>query len=501
MSLATLLDQWARETPDHPALLVGSTWQSWRTTHDRIARVATGLANTKSLARGDRVALLARNSAAFFEALLAIAWGGYVAVPLNWRLSAAEITFQLDDTDAKVVLADDDLMPLLAQANARCERRDLVDSIERYVTDARSISAPVDVTRDDLFGIFYTGGTTGTPKGVMLTHGNLHANAANVQQLVPFAPSAIQLHAAPMFHLADLGYAFVSLAHGGAHVFQPTFDPGATLDAIARHGVTHALLAPAMVDAIVRDVDPRTSNLTRWQHLMYGGAPISEATLERALAVLPCGLTQGYGQTEATHTITSLVPADHRAFDLHPARRLSCGRAAPGVEVRIHAPTGESGEVCARGATIMRGYWQRPDETAATLIDGWLHTGDIGILDAAGYLTLLDRKKDMIVSGAENVYSIEVENALARHPAVREVAVIAVPDDRWGERVHAVVALAPSARVTPEALQAHCRALIGSYKLPRSFEFVASLPRSAAGKVQKEVLRAPHWANARRNIS
>ncbi|MEO7403391.1 MAG: AMP-binding protein [Burkholderiales bacterium] len=501
MNLARLLDRWAREAPDHPALLAGNNWQSWRVTHDRIARVAAGLRTYHSLAPGDRIALLARNSAAFFEALLAIAWGGYVAVPLNWRLSAAEIAFQLADTEAKLVLADDDLCPLLAQASDGCERRSLVDTIDRYVTDARSIGAQVDVAGDDLFGIFYTGGTTGTPKGVMLTHGNLLANAANVQQLVPFAPSAIQLHAAPMFHLADLGYAFVSLAHGGAHVFQPTFNPGSTLDTIGRHGVTHTLLAPAMVDAIVRDADPRSSNLAHWQHLMYGGAPISEATLERALAVLPCGLTQGYGQTEATHTITSLLPADHRAFDRNPARRLSCGRAAPGVEIRIDAPPGESGEVCARGATIMRGYWRRSDETAATVVDGWLHTGDVGVLDAAGYLMLLDRKKDMIVSGAENVYSIEVENALARHPAVREVAVIAVPDERWGERVHAVVTLAPAAHITPEALQAHCRTLIGGYKVPRSFEFVASLPRSAAGKVQKEILRAPHWTAARRNIA
>jgi acyl-CoA synthetase (AMP-forming)/AMP-acid ligase II len=323
---------------------------------------------------------------------------------------------------------------------------------------------------------------------------------------VPYTPRDVHLHAAPMFPLADLGYAIAALAAGSAHAFLPRFAPEAFFECIARTGASATLLAPAMIAALVQAPALAAADLRSWRRLMYGGAPIAAPVLEAALAQLPCALIQGYGQTEATHTITTLTDADHRRIATQPGLALSCGRPAPGVTVALfdesdHAvPAGAPGEVCVRAATVMPGYWRRPVETAAALRGGWLRTGDVGRLDESGYLTLLDRRKDMIVSGAENIYSVEVENALAAHQAVAEAAVIAVPDARWGERVHAVVALAPGRTATADELQAHCRTLIGGYKLPRSIEFVAALPRSATGKIRKDMLRAPHWEGRARQI-
>jgi acyl-CoA synthetase (AMP-forming)/AMP-acid ligase II len=240
--------------------------------------------------------------------------------------------------------------------------------------------------------------------------------------------------------------------------------------------------------------------------LHYGGAPIGAETLSLALSRLPCELVQGYGQTEATHTICLLTPAEHRAALAQPERLAACGRPIAGVEVRVvdgegrPCGAGQPGELCARGPTVMPGYWRRPRETAEALREGWLRTGDVARVDGEGFVYLLDRLKDMIVTGGENVFSAEVERALAAHPAVQEAAVIGVPDARWGERVHAVVVLAPGAGAAVSELEAHCRARVGGYKVPRSFEFRPELPRNAAGKIQKAELRAPHWSGRNRAI-
>jgi long-chain acyl-CoA synthetase len=309
-----------------------------------------------------------------------------------------------------------------------------------------------------------------------------------------------------MFHLADLGYCWTMLLVGGAHAFLPQWSPAAFLATVERTHATFTLLAPAMIGALVRAPELGRHDLSSLRRLMYGGAPITEDTLRRALATLPCELWQGYGQTEATHTICTLTASDHRRAPEHPQLLRSCGRPIIGVHVRVvdagerPVAPGATGEIIVRAPTVMRGYWNRPEETAETLRGGWLRTGDLATVDDAGYLYLLDRKKDMIITGGENVYSAEVENVLAAHPAVLESAVIAVPDDIWGERVHAIVVLAPDRSASEAELVAHCRRFIGGYKLPRSFEFRAALPRTSAGKIPKSVLREPYWTGRARHI-
>jgi acyl-CoA synthetase (AMP-forming)/AMP-acid ligase II len=302
-----------------------------------------------------------------------------------------------------------------------------------------------------------------------------------------------------MFHLAD-GAAWVARnALGGTHVMVPAFTPAGVAHAIEEHRVTDVLLVPTMIQMLVDDPSTAGADLSSLRSLLYGASSISQAVLERAAARLPgAELTQAYGMTELSPVTTLLLPADHGDDRL----RRSAGRSAPHAEVRIvddedrEVPRGTVGEIVARGGHVMAGYWNRPEETAAAVRDGWMHTGDGGYMDDGGYVFVVDRIKDMIVTGGENVYSAEVENALAAHPAVASCAVIGVPDDEWGERVHAVVVLAAGAATTAPALRFHVKERIAGYKAPRTVEFVDALPISGAGKILKRELRARHEAAA-----
>jgi acyl-CoA synthetase (AMP-forming)/AMP-acid ligase II len=307
-----------------------------------------------------------------------------------------------------------------------------------------------------------------------------------------------------MFHLADGAAWTARNCLGGTHVMVAGFTPAGVAAAIEAHRVTEVLLVPTMIQMLVDDPACADADLSSLRHLLYGASPISEAVLERAAKRLPTvEFTQAYGMTELSPVATLLGPAEHGVERL----RRSAGRAAPHAEVRIvdpddnEVPTGATGEIVCRGGHVMLGYWKRPQETAAALRGGWMHSGDGGYLDADGYLFVVDRIKDMIVSGGENVYSAEVENALAAHPGVAACAVIGVPDEQWGERVHAVVVRAPGTTATEDELRDHVRALIASYKTPRSVEFVEALPLSGAGKVLKRELRAPYWAAQARGVS
>lgn len=501
MNVAYLIDRKATEWPELPAILPeDGPALDWRGFAERVARLAGAIA-AQGVEPGDRIALLAPNGPAFLEITLAAARMGAVIVPLNWRLAPKEIAFQLADADCALLFLD-----------AKFEA--LVEGIDGLATIAIGGGAPeydsliagaepldlAPVTPDDPLGIFYTGGTTGVPKGVVLTHQNLLSNATHVAPRMGYGPSDTHLHAAPMFHLADLGGTFAQLFGGGAHAFQAKFEPAGFFAAVERHRVSTTVLAPTMLAMALRDPAVSRHDLASLRRLNYGGSPITGAVLRQALDVLPCELSQGYGQTEATHTVCILSPEDHVAALDRPELLRSCGKPVEGVLLRIAdeddrpVETGTVGEVQVRAPTVMKGYWRREAETAAALKGGWLHTGDLGARNAAGYVTLVDRKKDMIVTGAENVFSTEVENALASHPAVVEVAVIGVPDETFGERVHAVVVAAAGSAPDEADLQAHARKAIAGYKIPRSVEFVEALPKSAAGKVRKADLRAPYWA-------
>uniref|UniRef100_UPI0010414020 AMP-binding protein n=1 Tax=Candidatus Protofrankia californiensis TaxID=1839754 RepID=UPI0010414020 len=357
---------------------------------------------------------------------------------------------------------------------------------------------------DELAGLFYTGGTTGFPKGVMLSHANLvTSTVGTVASGVAFGPGGRYLHAAPMFHLADLIGWGAQMLHAGTHVIIPAFDPTAVMKAIQDHQVTDTLLVPLMIQAVVDHPDLPNYNLTSLKAVIYGASPISATVLERTMKAFPnADFTQAYGMTELAPVATLLSPQDHREGNLR-----SAGRAAPHAEVRIvdaddnEVPRGTVGEVVVRGGHMMLGYWNKSEETATALRGSWMHTGDGAYMDDNGYIYIVDRIKDMIVTGGENVYSAEVENALARHPAVAQAAVVGVPDERWGERVHAVVVLRPGQQATPEELREHAKSLVASYKAPCSVEFVDALPVSGAGKILKRELRKKYWAGKERQVN
>lgn len=499
-----------RQNPDATAVTDGDRTTTFRELYDRVARLAGGL-NDLGVGTDDRVAILSLNSDRYIEVLYGILWAGGVMVPVNTRWSAAEIVYSLRDAEASVVLVDETYVETVRSIRAECPSIKHVVLLgtsapaadELVYDDLLDRSSPVEDARrsgDDLAGIFYTGGTTGFPKGVMLSHVNLLTSSmgglARVGMLVP---DGRYLHVAPMFHLGDVSVMVNQVVMGGAHVVLPSFTATSVIDAVRRHDITDVTLVPTMIRMLVEELERTDSKLTSLRNLIYGGSPIEEQVLRRALTAIPSArFTQVYGMTELSPCATILAPEDHvpDGSTTKTVRLRSAGRTAPHAEVRViddlgnDVPHGQVGEIICRGAHVMLGYWRRPEESAAVLRDGWMHTGDLGRFDDGGYLFVVDRLKDMIVSGGENVYSAEVENALAMHPSVAACAVIGVPDAQWGERVHAVVVAADGQTPTLEELQAHARSAIARYKVPRSIEVVDDLPISAAGKILKTDLRA-----------
>lgn len=361
---------------------------------------------------------------------------------------------------------------------------------------------------DDLAGLWYTGGTTGFPKGVMLSHANLLVSAYGLAACGIFDAGGTPryLHVAPMFHLADLAGSIGAMLVGGTHVTVPSFAPVPVMEAVATHGATHTVLIPIMIQALADHPDLAGYDLSGLRRVIYGGSPIAQAVLERARRALPSAqFLQAYGQTELAPVATVLGCAEHDDPGRTHLLRTG-GRAAPHAEVAIvdesgaEVPRGRTGEIVCRGGHVMLGYWQRPEETAAALRDGWMHTGDVGRMDDEGYVEVLDRLKDMIVTGGENVYSTEVENAVATHPDVATCAVVGLPDETWGERVHAVVVLrdgVPATGATAQEIREHVRGRLAGYKTPRTVEFTDALPATPTGKVLKRELRARAAERAR----
>jgi long-chain acyl-CoA synthetase len=364
-------------------------------------------------------------------------------------------------------------------------------------------------SRDDLAGIFYTGGTTGRSKGVMLSHGNLMANALNALGEGLWPGTSIYLHAAPMFHLANGAAMYSVLLSGGSNVVIQGFTPDGVASAVQKDRVTDVLLVPTMIQMFVDHPAIGNYDLSSLKRISYGASPINDAVLMRAMKALPhVEFIQAYGMTELSPIATLLHWKEHIGEGRAKGRHRGAGRATLGCEVKIVdaddkiVPLGAVGEIAVRGDVVMMGYWERPEETARAVIDGWMHTGDSGYMDADGFVYVVDRVKDMIISGGENVYSAEVENALAQHPAVAQCAVIGIPNEQWGEQVHAVVVAKGGASVSSTELIEFCKTLIAGYKCPRSVEISENpLPLSGAGKVLKRELRRPFWENRERRVS
>ena len=494
------------------ATVFGNRRRTWGEVGDRVARLAGGLQGL-GVKAGDRVAALLLNSDRYLELYLAVAWAGAVIVPLNTRWSPVEIDDALRDCRASVLVVDATFAALglaLAKATAGLrlvyadDERD-PEGAARYEDLIEQSAAVADAMRkrDELAGIFYTGGTTGRSKGVMLSHGNLMASALYLLSERRSPNTPIYLHAAPMFHLANAGAMFTHLLGGGSNVIIKSFTPEAVMDAVEREKVTEVVLIPTMIRMLVDHPRISSRDLSSLEYVVYGGEPISEAVLDRTMKALPkTQLRQDYGMTELSPIVTVLHWQEHIGEGRKKGRHRSCGQAAVGCEVRIvdahDLPVANDvvGEIVVRGDNVMMGYWQRPEETAKALVDGWMHTGDGGYMDEDGFVYIVDRIKDMIITGGENVYSAEVENVVAQHPSVAQCAVIGIPNPQWGEQVHAVVVLKDGATLTTDELLKFCKERIAAYKCPRSADMrVESLPMSGAGKILKRELRRPYWEN------
>jgi long-chain acyl-CoA synthetase len=361
----------------------------------------------------------------------------------------------------------------------------------------------------DLAGIFYTGGTTGKAKGVMLSHDNLVANALNAIAGFEFTEDIVYLHAGPMFHAADGASSYAATMLAGVHVYVARFEPLAVLQAIQEHKVTNTILVPTMINMVVNHPEVTRFDLSSVRRIGYGASPMPEAVLKRAMELMPSILFQhAYGMTELSPIATLLPPRYTTLSGPYAGRLKSCGQAVMTAEVKVvdaedkEVPRGTVGEVCVRGPMMMLGYWNKPEETARAMRGGWMHTGDGGYMDAEGFLYIVDRVKDMIISGGENIYSAEVESAISLLPAVQECAVIGVPDEKWGERVHAIVVPKAGATLTGDAVLEHCRKHIAGYKCPRSVDVRNEpLPLSGAGKILKTELRKPFWAGKEKQVN
>lgn len=504
--------------PNGPAIVCDDRRRNWREVGDRVARLAAAI-QTLGAKADDRVAILSLNSDRYLELYLAAGWAGTVIVPLNIRWSPLENEEAMRDCRAGILFVDKVFAPVGAKLAEAVKGLTLVyaddgeppPTMIGYETLIEQNEPIPDVMRkgDDLAGLFYTGGTTGRSKGVMLSHGNLMANALNALGEGLWPSSTIYLHAAPMFHLANGAAMYSVLLSGGSNVALRSFTPDGVAKAIQDERVTDVLLVPTMIQMLVDHPPLGAYDLSSLKRITYGASPISDAVLMRAMKALPnTEFTQAYGMTELSPIASLLHWKEHIGDGRAKGRHRAAGRAVLGCEIRIvdaddkTVPPHTVGEIAVRGDVVMMGYWERADETARAVKDGWMHTGDGGYMDEDGFVYVVDRVKDMIISGGENVYSAEVENALAQHPAVAQCAVIGIPDERWGEQVHAIVVLKSGASAEPGELMEFCKTLIAGYKCPRSVDLRATpLPLSGAGKILKRELRKPYWENRERRVS
>ena len=491
------------------AVIDGPARFTWQQFADRVARLAAAFVSL-GLKPGDRVVLLALNSHRSLECFYAAMHAGGVIVPLNHRLSENEILAQANDCAPRIVVLGPDFAGLreaieIAQDGSRrgivhCCGDPAPEGFHGYEELIANHQPAADAGRsgDDLACLLYTSGTTSAAKGVMLSHGNFCANTANVVAELGMDNTAVHLHHGPLFHVASAARLFSTTHVAGTHVFLPRFVASEVIAEIARTGITHATFVPTMFRMMLDEPSLKQADLSSLRFVSYGSAAMPEPLLREFMAALPeVRMLQSYGMTELSPVVTILGWRDHLPEAAATGRLRSAGRPAMFAEVAVVGPddqplpAGSHGEIVARGPMVMQGYWNRPDLTAEALRGGWMHTGDVGYFDEDGYLFVVDRLKDMIITGGENVWSQEVENALAAHPAVSQCAVIGKPDPFWGETVHAIVNLRQGMEASEAELIAHCRDIIAHYKCPRSVDIRDKpMPLSGANKILKSELRA-----------
>lgn len=497
LSIAELIRQHAAHSPEAPCLTFEERTLDYRELDARGSRVANALSEA-GVSAGERVAIIARNSPVFYELMFGCAKSGVVFVPINWRLSSREVAAILDDATPRIVFSGSEQFALLPDGvrdSATCL------NVEAQYPQWRDAAPAIDpqhqIDLDASFALLYTSGTTGSPKGVMISQRNLSYSALMARDVWRFTTTSVNLVAMPLFHIGGLGYGMMALSQGGHTVLLQQPAPALVLEAIQKHRATHAFFVPTVIQSLVNAEGVDAMELSSLRLIVYGASPISESLLLRAIEVFGCGFSHAYGLTETTGTVVALLPEEHDPGGPNAPRLRSCGRAVPWAELGLFDPTtaervpvGAVGEIWIRSGMTTRGYWRKPAETAAALrSDGWLRTGDAASQDSEGYVYIRDRFKDMIVSGAENVYPAEVENVLSEHPGVAEAAVIGIPHERWGETVKAVVVAKAGVTVTDSELIAFARERLAHYKCPTSVDLVSSLPKSASGKILKRELR------------
>src|SRR5216117_202277 len=486
----------ARYFPERTALVLNGTRSTFRQLDARVARIAGALTG-HGFKAGDRVAILLPNEPDYIELVYACAWLGIIALPLNTRLSVKEIDGILDDAKPGGLIRHSSLPVPTVQVSWQVV-------LDQDPLDIQSDSIPDPIYDPHaILALIYTSGTTGRPKGVEMRHANILENVYHTNFWFPLEEGAVHLHAAPIFHIADFPILFTAPASGACQITVPKFNPQTFCDAVQRERVTHTVLVPTMINMLTLFPDLKKYDLTSLKHLGYGGSHMAPELVHRTRQVLPnVKLVQVYGLSEAGF-LTGLLDHEHTEDKL-----TSCGRPCLGIDVRVVDPPGEeveigkTGELVARGANIMRSYWNNPGETNGAFQNGFFRTGDIGYQDANGYFYILDRLKDMIVTGGENVYSGEVEAVIYEHPAVGDAAVFGIPDPQWGELVMACVVLKQGEVHSANDLIAYCRRSLANFKVPRSIEFSQTeLPKSGSGKILKRVLRDAAWARQERAVA
>jgi long-chain acyl-CoA synthetase len=517
-SISNILPRARAMFPERPAI-VGAQHLTFAALGDRVDRLADVLSGF-GLVAGDRIAILDNNSRAVLEAYYACAAIGFVLVPMNSRLAAPELSYILRDSGARVLILSEAFYPMLGEIASDAPKLEKILGIDDRLRPSGVASYEAELAKPwpratlrffdphDICQIYYTSGTTGKPKGVCLMSANMMASAIDSIIDMQLTESDVYLHAAPLFHLVD-AWAVWALPMLGAPQAVLHFTPAGFLTTVEETRATVACLPATLINMLVVHPDVARSDLTSLRFIAYGGSPTPLGVLQRAIKAIPTRYIHSYGATETSGVITFARSEDSHIEGTpeQVARTASSGRAVPHIELAImddhdaFVENGAIGEIVVRGPRIMRGYWQKPEETSEVLRNDWYHTGDLGYLDDHQRLYIVDRKKDMIITGGENVYSVEVESVLSTHPAVHEVAVIGVPDARWSEAVKAIIVLRGDAQIGESELIAWCRGKIANYKIPKSIDFVPGpLPKTGPGKVAKRQLREPYWVREARAI-
>ncbi|MBW1614137.1 MAG: long-chain fatty acid--CoA ligase [Deltaproteobacteria bacterium] len=495
--------------PEKTAIIFKRRRLTHREFYERTNRLANGLINL-GIKKGDRCAILSMNNSEYLECFYGIPKAGGIFVPLNYRLAANELIDILNDSGASILIYEgrfDDVIDKIRLKTKIHEFVSLDASTDKVIRYEQLLSQSSEIEHEisrnhlcsnDGFCLMYTSGTTGFPKGVLLTQRNMIANIWGVQ--VAYRCTHMDRHIAvmPLYHGGSLQYSAVHYSVGGSVVILEQFDAEEFFRTVKKEKVTTAFLVASLLQKLAEGLKGRENDIESLRLIFYGASGIPKEHLKKALNAFKCQFTQGYGMTElGPRGVTYFTPEDHEEAMKDPAkekRLSSCGIVTPSVEIRIAdesdetLPLGETGEICVRGEPVFQYYWNNKKETERALKGGWFHSGDLGYLDEDGFLYIVDRKKDMIVSGGENIYSTEVENAILLHPCVHECAVFGVPDKEWGESVHARVCLKPGASISGEEIVKFCKKHIASYKKPKSVEFVDSIPRNQMGKVIKKMM-------------